>query len=96
MTPKVLFFYQNFIYHNPENSLLVLSHYIFNDLTRIPINYGEENFLLFHTCLENIQENNLENILNNTSHYLQNLYNYLFYLKEKKYIKIQKCLLLNL
>ena len=93
LTPKILFFYQNFIFENSENSLLVLSHYIFNDLTKIPIRYCEENFLLFHACLQTISENNLENILNNTSQYLQNLYTYLIYLQEKKYPNIYQCLL---
>ena len=96
LTPKVLYFYKNFIYHNSENSLLVLSHYIFNDLTKMPIKFGEEIFLLFHSCLENISDNNIENILNNSSHYLQNLYNYLVYLNENNYKKINECLLIFL
>ena len=96
LSPKVFLFYKNFIYESSENSLLILSHYIFNDLTKIPINFGEENFLLFHLCLENISKNYIENILNNSEHYLKNLYNYLKYLYEKKYEKINDCLLIFL
>ena len=97
LTPKIFLFYKNFIFHSSENSLLVLSHYIFNDLTKIPINFGVDNFLLFHLCLENISKNNyIENILNSTDHYLKNLYNYLQYLNGKKYKKINDCLLIFL
>ena len=93
LSSKVLIFYNNLIFHSSENSLLVLSHYIFNDLTKMPIKYGVEIFQLFHSCLENISNNNIENILNNCSHYLNNLYNYLEYLKKKEYIRINECLL---
>ena len=96
LTPKILFFYQNFIFHSSENSLLVLSHYIFNDLTKIPIKFGMDNFLLFHSCLENIAEKNIENIINDSVPYLKNLYNYLLYLSDKKYTQINDCLLIFL
>ena len=96
LTNKILFFYNNFIFHSTDNSLLVLSHYIFNDLTKIPIKFGEENFLLFHSCLENISESNVENILNNSSHYLKNLFEYLLFLYNKRYNKINECLLIFL
>lgn len=88
LTPKIFLFYKNFIFNSSENSLLVISHYIFNDLTKIPISFGVDNFLLFHSCLENISRNNyIENILNSTQHYLNNLYDYLQYLYGKKYKK---------
>ena len=96
LCPKVLFFYKNFIFNSSDNSLLLLSHYIFNDLTKMPIIFGVELFLLFHTCLENISENSIGNILNNSSHYLENLYNYLIFLKGKKYRVINECLLIFL
>ena len=96
LCPKILFFYKNFIFHCSDNSLLILSHYIFNDLTKMPINFGVDIFSLFHSCLENISENNIGNILNNSSHYLENLYNYLVYLKNKKFGKIYECLLIFL
>ena len=97
LTPKIIFFYNNFIFHSSENCLLVLSHYIFNDLTKIPIKYCTDNFILFHSCLENISKNNfIENILNNSEHYLNNLYDYLQYLYGKKCKKINDCLLIFL
>ena len=97
LTPKIFLFYKNFIFNSSENSLLVISHYIFNDLTKIPISFGVDNFLLFHSCLENISRNNyIENILNSTQHYLNNLYDYLQYLYGKKYKKINECLLIFL
>ena len=96
LTSKILFFYNNFIFQSSDNSLLILSHYIFNDLTKMPIKYSVDNFLLFHSCLENISDNNnkIENILNNVEHYLKNLYYYLDYLQGKKYNKINECLLI--
>ena len=97
LTPKIIFFYNNFIFRSSENCLLLLSHYIFNDLTKIPIKFCTDNFILFHSCLENISKNNyIENILNNSEHYLNNLYNYLHYLYEKKCKKINDCLLIFL
>ena len=97
LTPKIIFFYNNFIFHSSENCLLILSHYIFNDLTKIPIKFCVDNFILFHSCLENISKNNyIENILNNSEHYLNNLYNYLEYLYGKKCRKINDCLLIFL
>ena len=98
LTSKILFFYNNFIFQSSDNSLLVLSHYIFNDLTKMPIIFSVDNFLLFHSCLENISGNNkkIENIINNAEHYLKNLYYYLEYLHKKKYSEINICLLIFL
>jgi predicted RND superfamily exporter protein len=64
----------------------------------MPIKYSLDNFLLFHSCIENISNNNNKNknIINNSAHYLKNLYNYLENLQKKKYVKIKNCLLIFL
>ena len=87
---KIFLFYMSFIYNSRDNSLLLLSNYIFGDLCKAPIRYGKKNFELFLESVKNIINNTP--IIGNINIYLKNLFNYLKYLKDKLYSYINECL----
>ena len=91
---KIFIFYRNFIYNSYDNSLLLMSNYIFRDLCKVPIKYGLINFELFIEAVQNIINNS--SIIGNINNYLKNLFVYLEYLKDNSYSKINECLLIYL
>jgi len=86
---KILYFYSCFVYKSPDNSLLILSHTIFIELTKLPIKYCQFVFKLFLTCIKNILD--LENINVNyvfeQRSIIKRLYNYLETILEDKSTK---------
>ena len=85
---KIIFFYFCFVSNSPDNSLLILSHSIFMELTKVPIKYCQLIFKLFYICIKNIfileiNENNENKIYNNPNiipvkkNIIKNIYNYL-------------------
>ena len=94
ITNKIFLFFNSFIYNSSDNSLLLMSNYIFNDLCKAPIKYGTKNMELFLESTKNII--NKSRIIGNIKNYLINLFTYLEYLKNKSYSKIIDCLLIYL
>ena len=91
---KIFSFFLNFINNSSDNSIIILSHYIFISLTKAPIDYGLKIFGLFFKCITIIQIK--EKILTFNKHIIKNLYQYLMFLNKKKYKEINKCLYLFL
>ena len=91
---KIFYFFFNFINDSSDNSLIILSHYIFNSLSKAPIHYGLKLFDLILKCMSIIQ--NKDKILAFNKHIIKNLFNYLLFLNNKKYEEINKCLFLFL
>ena len=91
---KIFLFYTSFIYNSRDNSLLLLSNYIFGDLCKAPIRYGKKNFELFLESIKNII--NSSPIIGNINIYITNLFNYLKYLNDKLYSNINECLFIFL
>ena len=91
---KIFLFYMSFIYNSRDNSLLLLSNYIFGDLCKAPIRYGKKNFELFFESVKNIINNSP--IIGNINIYLTNLFNYLKYLNDKLYSYKNECLFIFL
>ena len=91
---KIFLFYFSFIYNSRDNSLLLLSNYIFGDLCKAPIRYGKKNFELFFESIKNII--NSSPIIGNINIYLTNLFNYLKFLNDKLYSNINECLFIFL
>ena len=87
---EVISFYFKFIRDNSDNASLVLSHYIFHALIRVPCEFGLTMFDLFHNCVKLIYNN--ESVLPSSFHILRNLHEYLYSLREKKYEKINEAL----
>ena len=88
---KIFLFYKNFIYNSRDNSLLLMSNYIFKNLCKAPIKYGLNNFDLFFDSVKNIINNS--KVLSNINNYLKNLFSYLEYLRDKLCPTINQCLL---
>jgi len=88
---KILYFYSCFIFNSPDTSLLILSHTIFIELTKLPYKYCQFVFKLFLTCTKNILDFDKENINMNCVFeqraIIKRLFNYLEQLLEDKSIK---------
>ena len=91
---RIFLFYENFIYNSRENSLILMSEYIFKDLCKAPIKYGIKNFELFLKAIKFIS--NKSNIIGSTINYIQNLFSYLEFLRNKSYQQTNECLLIFL
>ena len=88
---KILYFYSCFVFKSPDNSLLILCHTIFIELTKLPIKYCQFSFKLFFTCIKNILDLNKEitdvNYVFEQREIIKRLYNYLEKILEDKSIK---------
>ena len=85
---KILYFYFCFTLNSSDNSFLILTHYIFNELIKLPIKYCQLIFKLFYLCLKNVltvDNNNI--IIVEKSYIIKRLYNYLEKLIDEKNIK---------
>ena len=84
---KIIFFYFCFSVNSSDNSFLILSHYIFNELIKLPIKYCQLIFKLFYMCLKNVLtlENNI--IISEKSFIIKRLYGYLENLIDETSIK---------
>ena len=90
LSKRINTFYKAFIYQSCDNSFLVLSFYIFNDLCKAPIHHGLINFELFYDSVINIC--NTYTTLSSVINYILNLYEYLEKLRSNDYNKINECL----
>ena len=91
---KIYGFFKYFIFNSKDNSLILMSFYIFKNLCKAPIKYSIHNFELFLEATKNIVNNSI--IITNIKDYLHNLYIYLEQLRNKSYSKINDCLLIYL
>ena len=85
---KILYFYFCFTLNSSDNSFLILTHYIFNELIKLPIKYCQLIFKLFYLCLKNVltvDNNNI--IIVEKSYIIKRLYNYLEKLIDENNIK---------
>ena len=87
---RIFIFYKAFIHESSDNSLLLMSFYIFKDLCKAPIQYGFLNFELFRNSVINISSN--FNLIANSINYIFNLFEYLELLRKNNYEKINECL----
>ena len=90
---KIIYFYFCFVYNSPDNSLLIFTHSIFNELTKVPIKYSQLIFKLFYICIKNIlslnnNEDNFKekqkNIISAKTNTIKRLYHYLEEIIEEK------------
>ena len=88
---KVFIFYNNYAEFSADNSLLILSQYIFKSLTNAPIFYGKENFNLFLKCCKLIEN---DKIICFNKHIIKNLFEYLNKLYKNNIENFDECLLL--
>ena len=85
---KILYFYFCFTLNSSDNSFLILTHYIFNELIKLPIKYCQLIFKLFYLCLKNVLTvDNSNIIIVEKSYIIKRLYNYLEKLIDEKNIK---------
>ena len=87
---RIFKFYKAFIHQSSDNSLILMSFYIFKDLCKAPIQYGYSNFELFYNSVINIS--NSFNLIANSTNYIFNLFEYLELLRKNSYEKINDCL----
>ena len=88
---KILYFFNCFAFNSSDNSILILSHSLFIELTKVPIKYCQLSFKLFYLSIKNIltldnSESSI-NIIIEQRHIIKKLYNYLDKLFEDKNIK---------
>ena len=88
---KIIIFYKNFIKDSSDNSLLLMSNYVFKNLCKAPIKFSLNNFDLFLDSIKNIINNS--RIIPNINNYIKNLFFYLEYLRNKLCSTINECLL---
>ena len=74
---KILYFYFCFSLNSSDNSFLVLSFYIFNELIRLPFKYSQLVFKLFYLCVKNISTTEKNMAMIDQSYIIKRLYNYL-------------------
>ena len=85
---KILYFYFCFTLNSSDNSFLILTHYIFNELIKLPIKYCQLIFKLFYLCLKNVLTiDNSNIIIVEKSYIIKRLYNYLEKLIDEENIK---------
>ena len=93
---KILYFFNCFAFNSSDNSLLILSHSVFIELTKVPIKYCQLSFKLFYISIKNIltldNNENSSNIIIEQRHIIKNIYNYLDKLFEDKNIKTNSLL----
>ena len=74
---KILYFYFSLGINSSEFSFIILSHYIFKELIKIPVKYSHILFKLFYLCFENIYDSSKNIIIIEPSFLLKRLYNYI-------------------
>ena len=74
---KILFFSFCFATNSADCSFLILTHYIFKELIKIPDKYCHILFKLFHLCFKNIFEEENVTIKIDSSFLIKRLFNYL-------------------
>ena len=67
---RIITFFKAFIHQSSDNSLIVMSFYIFKDLCKTPVQYGYLNFDIFYIACINIFNN--FNINGSTINYIKN------------------------
>ena len=72
---KLILFYFCFSFESSDNSLLVLSFYILNELIKLPLDYGHLLFKLFHLCILNIAS--IDFMLTDGKNIIKNLYKFI-------------------
>ena len=78
ITKKILYFYFCFTLNSSDNSFLILTHYIFNELIKLPLKYCQLVFKLFFSCFKNVLSTNNNNIITpEKSYIIKRLYKYL-------------------
>ena len=84
---KILYFYFCFALNSSDNSYLILSYYVFNELIKVPNNYCQLIFKLFYLCVKNIStlDNNITMV--EPSNIIKRLYNYFEKLLDDENIK---------
>ena len=90
LNKRIYVFYKGFIHESCDNSLILMSFYIFKDLCKAPLQYGLTNFELFYEAVINIYNNC--NLITSVTHYITNLFEYLEFLRNNNYSKINECL----
>jgi len=85
---KILYFYFCFTLNSSDNSFLILTHYIFNELIKLPLKYCQLVFKLFFFCFKNVLSTEHNNIITaEKSYIIKRLYKYLVKLINEKNIK---------
>ena len=85
---KILYFYFCFTLNSSDNSFLILTHYIFNELIKLPLKYCQLVFKLFYFCFKNVLSTEQNNIITaEKSYIIKRLYKYLIKLINEKHIK---------
>ena len=85
---KILYFYFCFTLNSSDNSFLILTHYIFNELIKLPLKYCQLVFKLFYSCFKNILSTDHNNIITaEKSYIIKRLHKYLEKLINEKNIK---------
>ena len=74
---KILWFSFYFVMNSEEYSFIILSHYIFKELLKLPKKYCNILFKLFRLCLRNIFDSENNTIKIDSSFLIKRLYNYL-------------------
>ena len=77
LNKRIYVFYKGFIHESCDNSLILMSFYIFKDLCKAPLQYGLTNFELFYEAVINIYNNC--NLITSVTHYITNLFEYNMY-----------------
>ena len=86
---RIYLFYRAFIHKSNDNSLILLSFYIFKDLCISPIQYSLNNFELFLKAIHNIINN--FSVIESVYVYINNLFEYLEFLRNNKCDMINEC-----
>ena len=84
---KIIIFSFCFVTDSADCSFLIVSHYIFKELIKIPEKYCHLLFKLFHLCFKNIFESENNTIKMDSSFLIKRLYNYLDELMNNKDLK---------
>ena len=84
---KILCFSFSFMNKSSDCSFLILSHYIFKGLVKLPEKYCQMLFKLFHLCFKNIFESENNTIKIDSSFLIKRLYNYLDELMDNRDLK---------
>ena len=87
---RIFTFFRAFIHESSDNSLILMSFYIFKDLCKAPVQYGLLNFEMFYTACVNIFNN--FSVIGSNFYYINNLFEYLEILRTSSYEKINECL----
>ena len=85
---KILYFYFCFASNSSDNSFLILTHYIFNELIKLPLKYCQLVFKLFYFCFKNVLSTEHNSIITaEKSYIIKRLHKYLEKLINEKKIK---------